>query len=286
METKAPRKKSKHTALKALLIAAAVLAVIILDSKLRLTVTTYTRSYDTLPESFDGFRVVALSDLHMANYGEKLYALIRAQEPDIIVMTGDFLNRKALAGGENQTEKLRPILMSIAEIAPCYFVSGNHDWASGEIRELPALMEETGVRYLRNEFVLLERNGEKIALAGVEDPNGAADMIRPDALAQMITESYPDTFTLMLAHRNDFLTKYPALPVDVILCGHAHGGIVRLPFLGGVLGTENNLFPKYDAGLFCEGEYDMILSRGLSNYTFEPRFLNNPELVTLILKKA
>jgi predicted MPP superfamily phosphohydrolase len=286
MKIKAPRKKSKHPALRVLLIAAAVAAVIMLDSKLRITVTTYTRSYDTLPESFDGFRVVQLSDLHMADYGEKLYGLIRAQEPDIIVMTGDFLNRRALAGDENQTEKLRPILTAIAEIAPCYFVSGNHDWASGEIRELAALLSETGVRYLRNEFVLLERNGAEIALAGVEDPNGPADMVKPDALAQLIAQSYPDTFTLMLAHRNDFLTKYPALPVDVVLCGHAHGGIVRLPLVGGLLGTENNLFPKYDAGLFNEGAYDMILSRGLSNYIFEPRFLNNPELVTLILKKA
>lgn len=285
MEIKAPRKKSKHTALKVLLVAAA-LAAVMLDSKLRLTETTYTRSYDTLPESFDGFRIVQLSDLHMADYGKKLYGLIREQKPDIIVMTGDFLNRKELAGGENQTEKLRPILMAIAEIAPCYYVSGNHDWASGEIRELAPLLEETGIGYLRNEFVLLERDGAQIALAGVEDPNGPADMVKPDALARLVAQSYPDTFTIMLAHRNDFLTKYPALPVDVVLCGHAHGGIVRLPLIGGVMGTENNFFPKYDAGLFNEGTYDMILSRGLSNHIFEPRFLNNPELVTLVLKKA
>jgi len=283
--TNVPKKRSHKGAL-ILLIIVALIAALLLDSRYRIVNTAYTLNYDNLPESFDGYRVVQLSDLHMADYGEKLIAKVRAQKPDIIVMTGDFLNMRSPKTESGQTELLRPTLEALAAIAPCYFVSGNHEWASGEIADFSALLSELGIRYLKNEFVLLEKDGESIVLAGVEDPNGPADMIRPNELADRIRTVYPDKYLLLLAHRNDLLAKYPHLAVNTVLCGHAHGGIVRLPFAGGVFGTDATFFPKYDAGLFNEGSYDMVLSRGLGGYTRMPRFLNNPEVVTVILKKS
>ncbi|PKM72714.1 MAG: phosphoesterase [Firmicutes bacterium HGW-Firmicutes-16] len=279
-------KKSKHHGLLILFVIISIIALLILDSRYRLVATEYELSYSDLPSSFEGYRIVQLSDLHMKDFGEKLPELVAKQKPDIIVLTGDFLNMRTKDTEGSQTEKLRPILEGLAKIAPCYFVSGNHEWASREMNELADLLGELKIKYLRNEFVLLEKGDESIVLAGVEDPNGPADMMKPDKLTQIIAENYPDKYTLLLAHRNDWMTKYPNLPVDTILCGHAHGGIVRLPFAGGVVGTEMDFFPKYDAGVYNEGNYDMLMSRGLGGYSIPPRFLNNPEVVTVILKKS
>lgn len=283
--TNAPKRPRRHR-LTILFVIAVLIFLLILDSRYRLVTTEYELSFGNLPDSFDGYRIVQLSDLHMRDFGEKLPELVAGQEPDIIVLTGDFLNMRTYESKGSQTEKLRPILESIVKIAPCYFVSGNHEWASGEMTELTQLLTELKIRYLRNEFVLLEKEGESIVLAGVEDPNGPADMIKPDKFAQTITDSYPGKFKVLLAHRNDWMTKYPRLAVDVIFCGHAHGGIIRLPFFGGLLGTEMDFFPKYDEGVFNEGNYDMVLSRGLGGYSIPPRILNNPEIVTVILKKT
>ena len=283
--TNAP-KKAKHRGLVVLIIIIAAAALLLLDSRYRIVTTEYELTYDRLPAGFDGFRIAALSDLHMRDYGERLPELVKAQAPDIIVLTGDFLNARTSETEGSQTERLRPLLAEFAKIAPCYFVSGNHEWASGEMQQLSDMLDELGIVYLRNEFVLLEKGGDSVVLAGVEDPNGPADMIKPDKLADIIAQSYPDKYTLLLAHRNDLLAKYPELKVDTIICGHAHGGIMRLPFVGGVFGTDRSFFPKYDAGVFSEGRCDMVLSRGLGEYMKVPRFLNNPELVTVVLKKS
>ncbi|MDR1130975.1 MAG: metallophosphoesterase [Oscillospiraceae bacterium] len=266
------------------IVLAVMLAALFIDSRFRLVSTEYTLSYAGLPESFDGFRIVQLSDFHMADFGGRLIAGVKKQDPDIIALTGDFLNKDPFSSASGQTERLRPFLEALREIAPCYFVSGNHDWASGEIGSLQQMLGEIRVRYLHNECVIIERGEARIILAGVEDPNGPADMIKPDALAEIINDNFPDSFTVMLAHRNDFPVKYPGLDIDLLLCGHGHGGLIRLPLLGGLFGTEHNLFPKYDAGLYDAGSYDMLVSRGLGGVL--PRFLNNPELVTVILRKS
>lgn len=280
-----PPKRKKHKGLVVLIVFLAIIAALFLDSRLRIVSTEYELYYDNLPQSFEGYRVVQLSDLHMEEYGENLSDIVSEQKPDIIVLTGDFLNMGTSETEGTQTEKLRPTLESLADIAPCYFVSGNHEWASREMNALAELLAQLNIIYLRNEFVLLEKGGESIILAGVEDPNGPADMMKPDELTKTIAQSYPGKYTLFLAHRNDWLLKYPDLQVDTLLCGHAHGGIMQLPFAGGVFGTDMDFFPKYDKGIFNEGKYDMVISGGLGGYKTMPRFLNNPEVVTVVLKK-
>ena len=286
MGTANASKKKKHKGLTVLLVVLAIIASLVLDSKLRIVATEYELFYKNLPQSFDGYRIVQLSDLHMAELGEKLIDVVAEQKPDIIVLTGDFLNMSTSETEGTQTVKLRPLLESLAGIAPCYFVSGNHEWASREMSELTELLNELNIVYLRNESVLLKKGDDSIVLAGVEDPNGPADMIKPDELTEIIAASYPDKYIILLAHRNDWLTKYPELKVNTILCGHTHGGIVRLPIVGGVFGTDMDFFPKYDLGVFNEGNYDMVISGGLGGYKACPRFLNNPEVTTVILKKA
>ena len=147
-------------------------------------------------------------------------------------------------------------------------------------------LEGAGAVCLRNEHLRLERGGGSIVLAGVDDPNGPADMAEPDEFVASLREEEPDSFVLLLAHRAYWAERYPGLDVDLILCGHTHGGIVRLPFVGGLAASNMGLFPEYDAGLFELPSYTLFISRGLGNSVPLPRFLNTPEIVSISLKTA
>ncbi|HBD86059.1 MAG TPA: phosphoesterase [Clostridiales bacterium] len=278
------RKRAGHILIKLVAALLIICAALLLLGKYGLSVTRYTLSSDRLPDSFEGFRIVQLSDLHGSEFGADNKRLVRAvadESPDIIVMTGDFIGKN-----QNYLPGLKILVDQLVTIAPVYFVSGNHDWASGEIEDLADMLANAGVTYLKNEYLPLTRGGESILLCGVEDPNGRADMIRPDELVDIINKDFPDSFVVLLGHRNYWITKYPELKVDIIFCGHSHGGIIRIPGVGGLLGTSGELLPRYDAGLFESGRYVMIVSRGLGNSISVPRFANTPEIVTLTLNKT
>jgi predicted MPP superfamily phosphohydrolase len=258
----------------------AALAILTIDSNFRLTVTRYTAGTPRLPKGFEGYKIVTLSDQHGALFGSHdgyLLDQISKLEPDIITVTGDFIT------DEKDLPAVREMLAGLVKIAPVYVVSGNHDWAGGRIHALADIFAETGATYLRNEYLTLERAGETVVLCGVEDPNGWADMIKPDGLVSRVREEYPDEYLILLGHRNYWIDVYPELDADLILCGHGHGGIIRLPFIGGVLDVNRKLFPKYADGLHESGTYQMIVSRGLGGYAICPRFLNNPEIALVTL---
>lgn len=280
-------KQNRHTGKKILLILLVLITAGILDSRWRIVTTQYDLHFSDLPQGFEGYRIVQLSDFHLTKLGKdnrKLLTAIEEQKPDMIVLTGDFINESKEKTNGAQSEELRPFLEALLKIAPCYYVTGNNEWASTEMKFLPEMLAQIGVTYLKNQSVLLSRGGQQIVLAGVDDPNGPADMIKPDALCQKLSEEYPGMFKILLAHRNDWPAKYPDLPVDLIICGHAHGGVIRLPGIGGLFGPGRTLLPKYDAGLFHSGSYDMVISRGVGNgKELVPRFLNNPEVVTIVL---
>lgn len=264
------------------LILLLLLTVLLADSRFRLVTTEYLLGFDNLPPEFDGFRVVQLSDVHGAVYGKENARLLRAVEkakPDLIAITGD------LADKNTDLTELDTLLAGLAELAPVWYVSGNHEWSEKLLGQLAPLLERRGIRRLANDYILLERDGGHIVLAGVDDPNGPWDMETPDALAARLRTEYPTEFVLLLGHRNDWTEKYPELPVDLVLCGHAHGGVIRIPGVGGLLGTGRVLFPKHTAGIFAAETYRMLVSRGLGGSTAGiPRFCNNPEIVAVTLK--
>lgn len=258
-----------------------VVCLLLLDSNLRLTVTDYTVSSQRLPEEFDGYKIVQLSDLHTMEFGKnnrRLVNRVASLEPDLIALTGDYIEQAEDLMG------VRELVAQLSEIAPVYYTSGNHDWASNAIVELRNAVDLNGGTYLSNEYLLLERNGASIVLAGVEDPNSNADMPRADRVVSAIDAAYPDSYIVLLAHRNDFPTRYPDLPCDLIFTGHGHGGVFRIPFVGGLVGTDLKLFPTYDAGVFPYGRYSMVVSRGLGGAPLYPRLLNNPEIVCVTLR--
>lgn len=270
--------KHHHAALR-LFLALAVVGGVFVDSAVRLVTTEYVFRNENLPEVFDGFRIVQLSDLHGAVFGKKnsrLLQLVRRAEPDVVTLTGD------LADKETNLADIDYLLTALVEIAPVYYVSGNHEWSEGLLTPLRTLFQRYGVHYLRNEYTLLERDGESLILAGVEDPNGWRDQPTPADVVRAL----PEGFRILLGHRNYWIAEYPDLPVDLILCGHAHGGVIRLPLLGGILGHHGALFPQYTTGVFTSGRYSMVVSRGLGNTGGVPRFLNNPEIVIVTLRSA
>lgn len=268
------------TALIILALAVLTAALLIKDSSENLEVSSYEVKSQKLAESFDGFKIVQLSDLHGARFGDDGTALVekvRELEPDIIALTGDFVT------DEGDLAAVEELAKRLTELCPVYFVSGNHEFGSGLAAEVWNILESAGVKYLSNEYLTISRGEDGILLGGVEDPLAYADMISPDELARKMNDAAPDAFKILLGHRNYWMTEYPELPVDLIFSGHAHGGIVRIPGIGGLIGTDRRLFPDFEAGRYDNGRYTLIVSRGLGNSVPIPRLFNRPEIVCVTL---
>lgn len=251
-----------------------------------LELNTYTISSRGLPDAFDGYRIAQVSDLHNAEFGDgnqRLLDMLREAEPDMIAITGDLIDSRktniavALAFAE---EAVR--------IAPCYYVSGNHEARVPEYRELKAGLEAAGVTVLDDARVEIEISGKSITIIGVNDPSFLADYLTSDAavmdrkLSELSSEDA--SFTILLSHRPELFDTYAAHNMDLVLTGHAHGGQFRLPLIGGLIAPNQGLFPKYDDGLYSEGNTNMIVSRGLGNSIIPFRFNNRPEVVLIELK--
>lgn len=285
MKTKGKKHRGRGclTALIILALIAAVAAFLIKDSRDDLEISRYEVKSQKLPESFDGFKIVQLSDLHGAEFGEDgmgLVEKVKELEPDIIALTGDFVT------DEGDLAAVKKLAGRLTELCPVYFVSGNHEFGSGLAIKVRNILERAGVKYLSNEYLTINRGEDEILLGGVEDPLAYADMLSPDELAQKMNDAAPDAFKILLGHRNYWMTEYPELPVDLIFCGHAHGGLIRIPGVGGLIGTDRRLFPDFDAGEYNNGRYTLIVSRGLGNSVPIPRVFNRPEIVCVELSSA
>lgn len=287
--TRTERNHRKRRILLRLLAAALVIVVggLWLRWQLWGLKTTVTQvELTVLPKEFDGFRIVHLSDLHGHEYGQdsgELLTRVREQKPELIVITGDIIDRA------EQMEMIPALAKGLAAIAPTCYITGNHEWALGTaaVRQLKGILEQCGVTVLSNRSVMLERNGGQLVLAGVDDPNGYADQKTPEELYADIAADHPGTFTILLAHRNDRFAQYAAAGYDLVLSGHGHGGIVRLPFTDGLLGTSRNFFPTWTAGVYRLGDSTLFVSRGLGNNTVPfPgfRLFNRPDLAVVELK--
>ena len=251
-----------------------------------LQVERLTFSSPRLPEGLDGCTVVVLADLHGAVFGEdnqRLLETVSNQAPDVILLAGDLLDRFR----ETPHSYAVDLGQRLAAIAPTYFVTGNHEWALPDVPALKEALTEAGVTVLDNRFVTLERGGDQILLAGVDDPNGYADQKTPEELAEEVHAAWGDGFWLLLAHRNNlFAPRYSRLGADLVISGHGHGGMIRLPFTDGLISVERTLFPSYTAGFYEENGSTAFISRGLGNSGPSFRLFNRPEVAVLTLRCA
>lgn len=240
----------------------------------------YHISSERLPAAFDGLRIAVVSDVHGKQFGEeneKLLEKVAALEPDLIAVTGDLIDR------EEQLSMVPALARGLSHIAPTYYVTGNHEWAVRRVRELKALLAENGVQVLSNEYQVWEKNGATLAVAGVDDPNGPADQKTGPELREEIEADY----TVLLSHR-DTVYDYAGWGYDLVLCGHGHGGIIRIPLLDrGLLSSDRTFFPEFDGGQygFADGG-SCVVSRGLGSNTVPFRafrLFNRPDLPLIIL---
>ena len=270
-----------------LFLALAVLAALFLRwDNTALQITHFDPVFSDLPEGFDGCRAVVLGDLHSTYFGEdnqRLLEAVRKADPDYIFLVGDLLD----ATREVPADYAARTADSLTAIAPTYYVTGNHEWGIGDVPELKETLTAHGITVLSNQFTTLERNGDTLVLAGIDDPNGYADQKTPEELAAEVYAAYGDPFWVLLAHRNNLFTpQYSLLGADLVVSGHGHGGIIRLPFTDGLLSTDRTFFPSYTAGLYEENGSCLFVTRGLGNSGPTLRLFNRPEVAVLTLHKG
>lgn len=281
-------KKKRRITLVVMVAFLSALIIWIVWGNTALELKRYTVASDRLPEGFDGYRIAHVSDLHNTEMGkenEKLLTMLREAAPDMIAITGDLIDCR-----RTDIEVALRFTAAAMEIAPCYYVTGNHEARISEFDELKERLMEQGVIVLEDKRIELEKSGEKIVLIGVNDPAFPTDDLYADSESVMrgkLQELSEDEneFTILLSHRPELFESYADSDIDLVLSGHAHGGQFRLPFVGGVLVPNQGFFPKYDAGLFTDGMTKMFVSRGIGNSVFPFRFNNRPEVILIELKR-
>ena len=251
-------------------------------------VHTITVTDSRLPRAFSGFRVAQISDLHNDAFGtgnETLLTLLTEAGPDIIVITGDMIDSR-----RTDVEAALTFAAGAAEIAPTYYVTGNHEQrVPRAFARLEEGLTKLGVRLLRGAGEEILRDGASITLAGVDDVSFYAEKSAgrdPEVLLLEDIQSLREEggYTILLSHRPELAEIYEKSGVELVFSGHAHGGQMRLPFIGGLAAPGQGLFPQYDGGLYTLGETQMVVSRGLGNSIIPLRVNNPPEIVLAELK--
>ncbi|WP_046175691.1 metallophosphoesterase [Domibacillus indicus] len=243
-----------------------------------LSITAISIKSADIPAEFDGYRIVQLSDLHSKRFGsrqQRLAEKVKAEQPDVIFFTGDLIDRR-----KNDEEAGYQLMEEMVKIAPVYFVTGNHEWQVFVEKE--QRLRELGVTVLRNESVTLQRGNSRISLIGIDDPL----MTEPDDALFMARQTLenPGQYTILLSHRPELFAFYAEQGIDLTFTGHAHGGQIRIPFVGGLYAPGQGFFPKYTGGSHAIGESTMIVNRGLGNSGVPQRIFNRPEIVVTELE--
>ena len=273
----------KRTAVVSILFVLIVLLTIwIAWGNTALELNSHRITSDKLPAPFDGFKIAQVSDLHNTEIGEnneKLLSMLNEATPDIIVITGDLLDLR-----NTKIDIALSFSEQAVKIAPCYYITGNHEAYVDEYEEFKDSLIELGVVVLDDAKTEIELSGEKITLIGVGDPSFSwtdNETLVNDKLNELISEQ--DGYTILLSHRPELFKTYVKHNVDLVFSGHAHGGQFRIPFVGGVIAPNQGLFPQYDAGIYTEGETTMVVSRGIGNSIIPFRVNNRPEVVLVEL---
>ena len=262
-----------------------------------LTKSRYNISSSNLPKSFDGFRILQISDLHDKEFGEKnsrLLKSIKKENPDIIVATGDIVNSTDTPEGFASSVSF---MTEIASDYDVYYVDGNHETAMDNINSeyyenWIAAIKDSGVIVLDNESTQIKKHGETINIHGLwfngryynnmGDENAEKYYLELEHVEKLIGSS-SDGFDILLTHNPIYFDVYEKWGAELILTGHMHGGVIRIPFKGGLISPERVYWPEYDAGEFQKNASVMIVNRGLGNAGSGYRFLNWPDISVITL---
>jgi predicted MPP superfamily phosphohydrolase len=292
--------KSKDAAAAAI-CAAAASATALWAMSLKLTVTHYSLRSDKLREKL---RLALVTDLHSGHYGKGQKVLLDAverEEPDIMLLGGDICDRVRSDDGADE------FILAAVKLLPCYFAAGNHEFKSGRVAEIKRRFAEDGVVVLEGEMRKATVRGQSINICGVDDPridfypdSGRCFLSELDGLRSAVSAAnagadlssrrdvqgvFDSPYSVLIAHRPEYIRTYASCGFDLVVSGHAHGGQWRLPgFMSGVFAPGQGIRPEYTGGCRRVGNTDFIVSRGLSRLSPPvPRFFNPPELVVIDL---
>lgn len=271
-----------------LLLLLVILAVWLYRDNTAVMTTRINVKSPDLPGNFASFVLVQVSDLHNTEFGnqqKKLLSAIAAAAPDLIAVTGDLLDSR-----RTDTEKALAFIEGALKIAPVYYVTGNHESRIDTFPQFEAALTAKGVSVLRNEGTTIKQGDSRIRLIGLDDPTFSMDhqTIKNSGIIDKTLgdlEREDGIYTILLCHRPELFDVYAGHGIDLALCGHAHGGQVRLPLLGGIYAPNQGLWPKYQSGLYTKGKTNMVVSRGLGNSLDPVRVHNRPELVAVTLSQ-
>lgn len=277
------RKKARRRTL-AIIVILVLIVYAFNYSNSKVIAEEYAVSIKDLPASFAGYRIAIISDVHGNTFGEgneDLLTPLRDSRPDIIAITGDICDRKY------PHDAIYGLLTQLVEIAPVYYVTGNHEWAVQYVGTMMEYCEELGITPLRNEYVLLQEGSETLILAGIDDKGGYADMKTPEQLMEEIIADHGDEPTVLLSHRPDRIRDFWVMGYDLVLAGHVHGGVVQIPYVGGLVAPSRKLFPEFSKGLYTSPiGSSLVISAGLAGHLMPPRLFNPLHVPIVILEVA
>ena len=242
---------------------------------------------DNIPDSFKGYKILQISDLHNKEFGnsqEKILSKINKINPDIIVVTGDLID-----SNNTNVDVAMKLINKVINISPIYYISGNHEAWSTSYNELKSKLEDSGVIVLENEKMQLLKRSDTIDIIGLSDTSFIssdlleyAGNVKTEKLLNTLSEN-SSNFKILLSHRPELFDTYSNSSVDLVFSGHAHGGQFRLPFIGGLVAPDQGFFPKLTEGIHTSNNTTMVISRGLGNSIIPIRLFNRPELVVVTL---
>ncbi|MDD7592852.1 MAG: metallophosphoesterase [Peptoniphilaceae bacterium] len=281
LSTRLPWKTMRHIGL---FLIALLLLLSFYRSNMIFKTTTYTVESPFLSNAFNGYRIAQISDLHghvFGDAGEDLLTALDAASPNLVVITGDAISRS-----EKHPEETAKVLQAVASRYPTYYIRGNHELHRDEVEPEQSrfydALREAGVIVLENESVPILYREAQINLVGLKEPLDAYETNTPPDVKALLGEK-PDGFTILLAHNPLWLERYVDWGADLVISGHVHGGMVRLPFVGGVFSPDVSFFPRYDRGVYQMGQTKMVVSTGMGGSGFPFRLFNDQELVVITL---
>lgn len=259
-----------------LLLLAAVIALAVIGLDQRVVVRRYTVENDKIDAPV---RLVVLADYHGCDYGDGLIPAVEALQPDAVLLPGDIFDDGM------PWEPSEGLVRGLADRWPCYYVTGNHEYWTGEVEEICRIIEAAGATVLDQNCAELTVKEQQLNLCGIPDPY--ANVNTETALRRAAADIRQEGFTILLAHRPELIGKYAANGnFDLVVSGHAHGGQVRIPFLvNGLFAPNQGWLPKYAGGLYEVEDTTLIVSRGLARESTRlPRVFNRPEIVVIDLE--
>lgn len=260
-----------------------------------LEVTHYKIKSKKIPESFSGTTFAIIADLHNNSFGdnnERLVEEINKINPSFIIIAGDLIVGK-------KSEDFSPavsLLEQLTDKYPIYYGLGNHEqrvipqgrYYNSNWKKYLDKLKELNIQFLDNASLTINNGDESIAIHGISIDSKffqkpSIPEMEDDYLENLIGKLDNKCYNIVIAHNPVYFKEYIKINADLIISGHMHGGIVRLPFLGGLISPQYELFPKYDAGIFKENDHTMLVSRGLGTHTVKIRVFNRPELMIVTL---